>query len=630
MSNQREKFLDNLQTTDKRLEALKQLYPEIFSDGVLNLDKFKDVTGTSDLPEGEDKTPGYYGLYWQGKRAAKQLARKEADGTLEPIEGDGVDEQNTHNIYIEGDNLEVLRILKQSYKGRVKMIYIDPPYNTGEDFIYPDDYKMPVDEYLKITEQIDESGKSLVSNKKTNGAFHTNWLNMMFPRFELAKELLTEDGVIFVSIDDNEAANLKLLCDDVFGEENFVVTFVWEKHKAPKNDNQYVTTNHEYILCYAKNKENFIIKKDSRSEENLKSFKNEDNDPRGPWISGPLLAPTFSPSAVFEIEKPNGEIVLPPKGKCWSFNKEGIAKLFEDNRIWCGKDGKNVPRIKRFLSELPDGVVPRSILFHDVFGGNQKASTDLRNLLEGKIFDFPKPIDLIKYFIEKSNDTQMIVLDFFSGSATTAHATMQLNAEDKGNRKYIMVQLPELCEKNTEAEKAGYKTICEIGKERIRRAGAKILEETKKDKNLFSSENKLDIGFKVYRLNKSNFTRYQAVVGTDINALNKQFEEQTTPLVEGWNAKNVLTEIILRQGFALDCSIEEMNDFPKNKIFKIKDSEGVGSKSITLYVCLDKNIEKESIKALTLNDDEKFICLDIAIDDESYAQLSDKGRIETI
>lgn len=252
MSN-RNSFIESTKETDERLEALKQLYPEIFSDGKINLDAFKDVTGTSDLPEGQDRTPGYYGLYWPGKRAAKMLARKEAEGTLEPVLGDGVNEDTTHNIYIEGDNLEVLRILKQSYKGRVKMIYIDPPYNTGNDFIYPDNFKMPVEEYLKITGQVDEGGKKLVTNLKSNGAFHTTWLNMMLPRLMLARELLTEDGVIFISIDDNEQSNLKTLCDDVFGEENFIADLVWERAFSPKNDARFISNSHDYVLMYAKN-----------------------------------------------------------------------------------------------------------------------------------------------------------------------------------------------------------------------------------------------------------------------------------------------------------------------------------------------------------------------------------------
>lgn len=271
MSN-RNSFIESTKETDERLEALKQLYPEIFSDGKINLDAFKDVTGTSDLPEGQDRTPGYYGLYWPGKRAAKQLARKEAEGTLEPVFGDGVNEDTTHNIYIEGDNLEVLRILKQSYKGRVKMIYIDPPYNTGNDFIYPDNFKMPVEEYLKITGQVDEGGKKLVTNQKSNGSFHTNWLNMIYPRLQLARELLSEDGAILINIDENEVSNLYLLCSEVYGEENDLGTIIWDK-RNPKGDSQGIACQHETILLFAKNKEIFLQTCDmTRPKKNAKAI----------------------------------------------------------------------------------------------------------------------------------------------------------------------------------------------------------------------------------------------------------------------------------------------------------------------------------------------------------------------
>ena len=348
----RNSFIESTKETDERLEALKQLYPEIFSDGKINLDAFKDVTGTSDLPEGQDRTPGYYGLYWPGKRAAKQLARKEAEGTLEPVPGDGVNEDTTHNIYIEGDNLEVLRILKQSYKGRVKMIYIDPPYNTGNDFIYPDDFKMPVEEYYKLTGQIDESGKKLVTNQKSNGAFHTNWLNMMYPRLQLAKELLTEDGVIFISIDDNEQANLKLLCDDVFGEENFVANLVWERAFSPKNDARFISNSHDYVLMYAKNIENFIIGRLPRTEEANARYSNPDNDPRGVWMSSDISVKTYNAENDYPITTPSGRVVEPPAGRCWRLSAKAFAERLQDNRIWFGPDGNGTPRIKRFLTEL--------------------------------------------------------------------------------------------------------------------------------------------------------------------------------------------------------------------------------------------------------------------------------------
>ena len=634
MSN-RNSFIESTKETDERLEALKQLYPEIFSDGKINLDAFKDVTGTSDLPEGQDRTPGYYGLYWPGKRAAKQLARKEAEGTLEPVPGDGVNEDTTHNIYIEGDNLEVLRILKQSYKGRVKMIYIDPPYNTGNDFIYPDDFKMPVEEYLRMTGQADESGKKLVTNLKSNGAFHTTWLNMMYPRLQLAKELLTEDGVIFISIDDNEQANLKLLCDDVFGEENFVANLVWERAFSPKNDARFISNSHDYVLMYAKNIENFIIGRLPRTEEANARYSNPDNDPRGVWMSSDISVKTYNAENDYPITTPSGRVVEPPAGRCWSLSAKAFAERLQDNRIWFGPDGNGTPRIKRFLTELKfEGMAPTSILFYKEVGHSQEGAQEVSKILDGGFFSGPKPIRLMRRLMTLANlEKDSIIVDFFSGSASTAHAVMELNKDDNSNRKFVMVQLPHKCEENSEAAKAGYSNICEIGKERIRRAGAKILEESKSNKDMFSEDYQLDIGFKVYRLQNSNFVKYTPVEGQNEDSQNKlfdEFEKNQIPLVQGWKAENVLTEIILKQGFALDCTKEKVDSFKKNTIWKITDSADTVSKKIKLYVCLDNSIEEETIKNLTLHDDEKFICLDAAIDDSAYARLADKGRIETI
>lgn len=634
MSN-RNSFIESTKETDERLEALKQLYPEIFSDGKINLDAFKDVTGTSDLPEEQDRTPGYYGLYWPGKRAAKQLARKEAEGTLEPVPGDGVNEDTTHNIYIEGDNLEVLRILKQSYKGRVKMIYIDPPYNTGNDFIYPDDFKMPVEEYLKMTGQADEGGKKLVTNLKSNGAFHTTWLNMMYPRLQLAKELLTEDGVIFISIDDNEQANLKLLCDDVFGEENFVANLVWERAFSPKNDARFISNSHDYVLMYAKNIENFIIGRLPRTEEANARYSNPDNDPRGVWMSSDISVKTYNAENDYPITTPSGRVVEPPAGRCWRLSAKAFAERLQDNRIWFGPDGNGTPRIKRFLTELKfEGMAPTSILFYKEVGHSQEGAQEVSKILDGGFFSGPKPIRLMRRLMTLANlEKDSIIVDFFSGSASTAHAVMELNKDDNSNRKFVMVQLPHKCEENSEAAKAGYSNICEIGKERIRRAGAKVLEEAKSNKDMFSEDYQLDIGFKVYRLQNSNFVKYTPVEGQDEDSQNKLFEEfekNQIPLVQDWKAENVLTEIILKQGFALDCTKENVDSFKKNKIWKITDSADAVSKKIKLYVCLDNSIEEETIKNLTLNDDEKFICLDAAIDDSAYARLADKGRIETI
>ena len=653
----RNSFIESTKETDERLEALKQLYPEIFSDGKINLDAFKDVTGTSDLPEGQDRTPGYYGLYWPGKRAAKQLARKEAEGTLEPVPGDGVNEDTTHNIYIEGDNLEVLRILKQSYKGRVKMIYIDPPYNTGNDFIYPDDFKMPVEEYLKMTGQADEGGKKLVTNLKSNGAFHTDWLNMMYPRLQLARELLTEDGVIFISIDDNEQSNLKLLCDDVFGEENFVASIIIRANSRGQTYKQIART-HEFMFIYTKSdlSELYELEKDLDSSDlnlkdeigafNIRELRNR-NPKFGKFNRPGLFYPFYvNPNSIdsdgfcpISLEK-KGEFkieVLPynseGKESCWRWGKNKSLSNISNDTKKCNLVAKKKQSGEFGIYEKYRKTTykPKSIWDDNSFL-TETGTVEVKKLGFSEEFDFPKPIELIKRCLALSSTSGDIVMDFFSGSSTTAEAAMRLNLEDECNRKYIMVQLEQNIEKEN-VDKKKYPNICEVAKERIRRAGAKILEEAKSNKDMFSEDYQLDIGFKVYRLQNSNFVKYTPVEGQDEDSQNKLFEEfekNQIPLVEGWKAENVLTEIILKQGFALDCTKEKVDSFKKNTIWKITDSADTVSKKIKLYVCLDNFIEEETIKNLTLNDDEKFICLDAAIDDSAYARLADKGRIETI
>lgn len=640
--SERNSFIKATETTDERLETLKQLYPEIFSDGNINLDAFMDVTNTSTLPDGQDKTPGYYGLYWPGKRSAKQLARKEAEGTLVPVIGDGVNEDSTHNIYIEGDNLEVLRILKQSYLGRVKMIYIDPPYNTGNDFIYPDDFKMPVEEYLKMTGQMDEQGKKLVTNTKSSGAFHSNWLNMMYPRLQLARDLLTEDGVIFMSIDDNEQANLKLLCDDIFGEENFIALFPWRKRTAKSDVPFGVSQDYEWIIAYSKSLEF----RGSIEGKGRKYFSTPDY-PGRPWRIHDMTKQTTAaerPNSFFTMKNPkNGDEYPCDPNRTWRITTDTFQKYYDAGEIVFPGDydflNISKPQARYFQDKDMEkdgeyyGKVTVSTKLPEEIGMSQDGTKEIKELFSSIPFSFPKPSSLIHYLIKTSTNNDSIVLDFFSGSGTTAHSLFKMNSEDEGNRKFLMVQLPFEVDEASEAAKAGYKTICEIGKERIRRAGAKILEEAKSKDDMFTKENALDIGFKVFRLQKSNFVKYTPVEGQDEKAKNSLFaelENNIIPLVDGWKTENVLTEIILRQGFALDCTIEKLTQYTKNTVYKITDSPDAVNKKIALYICLDSAIAEETIKTLSLGDDEKFICLDSAIDDSSYARLCDKGRIETI
>ena len=597
-----------MQTADgtmQNIERIAQLFPnsvtEVMKDGketlAIDFDRLRKEL-SDHVVEGNDER---YQFTWPDKRKAQLAANAPISATLRPCRKESVDFDTTGNLYIEGDNLDVLKCLKETYSGKIKMIYIDPPYNTGNDFVFYDDFAESAREYLANSGQYDDQGNRLVTNTESNGRYHTDWLNMMYPRLKAARDLLTDDGVIFISIDDNEVENLRKVCDEVFGEQNFISTFVWEKHKAPKNDNKYVTHNHEYIFCYAKYMQNVYLKKYERSSENLSSFKNPDNDPRGVWISGPLLAPTYSPNAVFEIIAPNGKVHMPPQGKCWSFNKEGIKRLMSENRIWFGSEGNNVPRIKRFLSELDNGVGITSMLLHDDVGGTQMASNNLKSLFNGeKIFHFPKPVNLLKTLVYISNSANEIILDFFSGSAATAHAVMQLNAEDSGNRKFIMVQLPEQTDAKSEAYKAGYQNICEIGKERIRRAGKKIKAEN-------PNATTLDTGFRVLKLADSNMKDvYYAPADlqqADLFGQAENIKDDRTP-------EDLLFQVMLELGVLLDSKIE-VQQVAGKQIYNVADG--------FLIACFDKSVTDEVITAIAKQNPQYAVLRDSSYADDSIA-----------
>ena len=597
-----------MQTADgtmQNIERIAQLFPncvtEVMKDGketlAIDFDRLRQEL-SDHVVEGNDER---YQFTWPDKRKAQLAANAPISATLRPCREESVDFDTTGNLYIEGDNLDVLKCLKETYSGKIKMIYIDPPYNTGNDFVYNDDFAESAREYLANSGQYDDQGNRLVTNTESNGRYHTDWLNMIYPRLKVARDLLTDDGVIFISIDDNEVENLRKICDEVFGEQNFISTFVWEKHKAPKNDNKYVTHNHEYIFCYAKHMKNVYLKKYERSSENLSSFKNPDNDPRGVWISGPLLAPTYSPNSVFEIIAPNGKVHMPPQGKCWSFNKEGIKRLMSENRIWFGSEGNNVPRIKRFLSELDNGVGITSMLLHDDVGGTQMASNNLKSLFNGeKIFHFPKPVNLLKTLVYISNSANEIILDFFSGSAATAHAVMQLNAEDSGNRKFIMVQLPEQTDAKSEAYKAGYQNICEIGKERIRRAGNKIKAEN-------PNAAALDTGFRVLKLADSNmqdvYYSPAEVVQQDLFAQADNIKSDRTP-------EDLLFQVMLELGVLLDSKID-VEQVAGKQIYNVADG--------FLIACFDKGVTDEVITAIAKQHPQYAVLRDSSYADDSTA-----------
>ncbi len=504
--------MESVDITASNIEKIAALFPNCITEtldeehSTLNHKVYKKVVNfemlrqmlSDEILEGDEA----YEFTWVGKKASIVEANKPTRKTLRPCPEESVDWNTTENLYIEGDNLEVLKLLQESYLGKVKMIYIDPPYNTGNDFIYQDDFVQTVEEYNEESGAYDENDNRLFRNTESNGRFHSDWCSMIYPRLMLARNLLSDDGVIFISIDDNEQENLKKICDEIFGGQNFIAQLVWERAYAPKNDAQFISNSHDYVLMYTKNLNEFVIGRLPRTDEANARYQNPDNDPRGGWKPSDMSVKTYTATCDYPITTPSGRVIEPPAGRCWSLSKKAFLERLHDNRIYFGADGNSVPCIKRFLTELKyDGMAPTSIMFYKDVGHSQEGAKEVTKLFEAGAFDGPKPVRLLKRLLTLANlKNDSIVLDFFSGSATTAHAVMQLNADNNSQRKFIMVQLPESCDENGTAFKAGYSNICEIGKERIRRAGAKIKEE-----NPLTTQN-LDTGFRVFKLDESNMT----------------------------------------------------------------------------------------------------------------------------
>lgn len=549
-----------------------------------------------------------YQFTWPDKKKSVLLANAPINKTLRPCREESVDFDTTENLYIEGDNLEVLKLLQETYLGKIKMIYIDPPYNTGNDFVYEDDFAQSTDEYLANSGQFDEEGNRMVQNTESNGRFHTDWLNMMYPRLKLAKDLLSEDGVIFISLDDGEIDNLKKISDEVLGSQNYVGTVIWERAFAPKNDAKYFSTSHDFVLVYAKNIEDFEIGKLPRTQEANARYKNPDNDPRGPWAADNMTVKTYSAAYDYPITTPNGTVVNPTNGRCWFTSKERMQKLIEDGRVYFGADGGNTPRLKRYLADVQQGMTPTTIWKCDDVGHNQEGRQELKKLFDDKgYFDSPKPQRLMHRILKVANLLDnSIVLDFFSGSASTAHAVMQLNAEDGGHRKFIMVQLPEKCDEKSEAYKAGYKNICEIGKERIRRAGAKIKEEAG-----LAAQN-LDTGFRVLKCDTSNMKDvYYNPAEYEVNMFSRledNIKEDRTP-------EDLLFQVMLDLGVLLSSKIEETTIAGK-KVFNVEDNY--------LIACFDSDVSEETIKAIAKQKPYYFVMRDSSMASDSVATNFDQ------
>lgn len=533
----------------ENIEKLRRIFPEAFEEGKIDFGKLRQLLGDY-VDDAEER----YRFTWNGKGRALRLSQTPSLGTLRPCKEDSKDWDTTQNLYIEGDNLEVLKLLQKSYYGKVKMIYIDPPYNTGGDFVYKDDFRDNIENYKRVTGQVDGEGHKIDTNTESNGRFHTDWLNMMYPRLRLARNLLTEDGVIFISIDDNEQANLKKICDEVFGESNFIAQMVWQKRTSP-DARRIISAGHEYVLAYIKNiQERYnILNPLSFDEGDYTRYKNPDHDPNGPWISTDCTAQAGhgTKEQFYDLTTPSGRIVKLQEGLCWRYTEERMKEEIEAGHIWFGIDGKGVPRKKTYLANR-SGKTMWTWWPNSEVGHTQEATKELNSILQSSgIMDFPKPLRMMKRIVQISTQSDSLILDFFSGSATTAHAVMQLNAEGGGHRKFIMVQLPEPTAENSEAAKAGYPNICEIGKERIRRVGEKIKSECPRGGD--TQLPPLDVGFKVFKLDSSNLQKW--------NPQPKDLQLALQESVENFLPKrtelDVVYEIMLKMGLDLALPVEE-------------------------------------------------------------------------
>ncbi len=642
--------MDNLKMhtpnkADENFEKLAALFPDAVTETIVDgkvvraIDKdmlMQEINTT--VVEGREER---YQFTWPDKKKAILTANAPINKTLRPCREESVDFDNTENLYIEGDNLEVLKLLQETYLGKIKMIYIDPPYNTGNDFVYNDDFAEDVDDYIQHSGQLDEDGNRLVQNMESNGRFHTDWLNMMYPRLKLARDLLTDDGVIFISIDENEVENLKKICDEVFGESNFISQLGWQKVYSPKNQARYFSNDYEFILCYCKNIEHFSIGTLPRTPEMNARYKNPDNDPRGDWKPGDCVGTGERKNGHYDVISPTtGKVFNVPKGKHWVYAPSTMERLLKENRIYFGKDGNAFPSVKQFLCDV-SGRRASSLLMYEDYGHTDMAKKDLIKLFSDLVkvpFDTPKPVKLIKMLTILGTDVEDIVLDFFSGSGTTAQSIIELNNEtQESKRKYILVQLPEPLEDNEGAKTIGINTISDVGKERIRRAGKKIVEEqahllgaaesgaldgqqafaefttsAAAQERQNAIRKNLDIGFRVLKLDESNMKDvYYAPADTD----QSMFETLADNIKEDRTPEDLLFQIMLDLGVLLSSKIEEA-EIGGKKVFNVADGY--------LLACFDKNIGEDTITEIAKKKPYYFVTRDSSMASSSVATNFDQ------
>jgi adenine-specific DNA-methyltransferase len=583
---------------DALKNCLKGEFPETLREGQIDFDQLKRVLG-----EWVDPGKERFGLTWPGKAEGMSIIQQPSVATLRPVREASIDFDTAPNLFIEGDNLEVLKLVQKSYFGKVKLIYIDPPYNTGGDFIYPDNYSETLETYLAYTGQISDDGKKFSTNADTSGRYHSRWLRMMYSRLYLARNLLSEHGSIFISIDDGEVANLRKAADEIFGEDNFVANVIWQKKYTRSNDARWFSDNHDHILVYAKNKETFEINGLARSEEQLKSYANPDNHPKGPWKATPLHAKSGTNTSSFTFS--NGIKWTPPIGTFRRFNDEAMRRMDDAKEIWFGSDGAQTPSRKSFLSEVKEGVTPTTIWTYQEAGHTHEANNDLKALGLGGVFDNPKPVRLIRLMLglaTTSSDGD-IVLDFFAGSGTTAQAVLEQNQQDGGNRQFVCIQLPEPIEGGRVVDGKSFTKVSEITAERIRRTIARLTEGRSGELNLDAQKPSTDLGFKVFHLDKSNFMVWDGdkAASEPEEDLVQQLSLHVDHLTEENTPESMAYEILLKAGFPLTTNVRTTKLAGKD-VFSVDEG--------SLLICLEREITLELIDALADANPLQVICLD--------------------